>query len=521
MTKTNALFKGVTFAIALVALAMCALFAMTPQKAFASDDQLTLTVPTSFPTVLLGDGTIVEPDWTVTNPTDKDASISAISVNYEYLNSNNISAQLQFGENGNVEKTIDLAVGGTKASAQVSKKVEANKSKPFTIDIVPDTSTNNVYKLYSDSTLSTVLLCKLSLTYTLPLDGTLTIAGNKTTGSVITSTLSDFPADGVAKYQWYRDGVAISGATSTTYTVVSDDIGKMITCKVVDTSGNYSGEVVSNEVGKIQAVVEFKDWDGTVLKTENVEAGTAATAPSNPSRTGYTFTGWSPSDLSKITADITVTATYKINSYTVKFETNGGDAIASQTVEYGKTAAQPSSTPTYEGHTFLGYYSDSACTKAYVWTTAIQENTTIYLNWQRPYYRLRNPYEDGGYTDYHWTCSQSEINNLVSEGWILEDKQFTVSVASAIPVGRAYSRTYMGGNGSHYWSTDTTTLPAGSYWNWENLYDFGSCEKTTKDYPIHQMVKNGHYAYVRETEVSAFIGIGFSDQGIAFYAYSY
>ena len=41
--------------------------------------------------------------------------------------------------------------------------------------------------------------------------------------------------------------------------------------------------------------VSFKDWDGSVLKTQSVESGSAATAPSNPSREGYEFIGWSQS----------------------------------------------------------------------------------------------------------------------------------------------------------------------------------------------------------------------------------
>ena len=57
--------------------------------------------------------------------------------------------------------------------------------------------------------------------------------------------------------------------------------------------------------------VTFKDWDGTVLKTETVIEGASATVPSNPSRDGYTFTGWDK-DFSSITSDLTVNAQYSI-----------------------------------------------------------------------------------------------------------------------------------------------------------------------------------------------------------------
>jgi hypothetical protein len=58
--------------------------------------------------------------------------------------------------------------------------------------------------------------------------------------------------------------------------------------------------------------VTFVDYDGDVLKTQTVACDNAATAPANPVREGYAFAGWNMS-FSKITADLTVTATYTAN----------------------------------------------------------------------------------------------------------------------------------------------------------------------------------------------------------------
>ena len=70
--------------------------------------------------------------------------------------------------------------------------------------------------------------------------------------------------------------------------------------------------------------VTFVDWDGRVLKTESeVEYGSSATAPTNPSRsdvyssntrTVYTFSGWDV-EFSNIIADTTVTARYRVDVY--------------------------------------------------------------------------------------------------------------------------------------------------------------------------------------------------------------
>lgn len=74
---------------------------------------------------------------------------------------------------------------------------------------------------------------------------------------------------------------------------------------------NGSVTVKAAEIEDTKYTVTFKDADGTVLKTEEVEAGAAATAPSDPvSAAEHTyFAGWDV-DFSNITEDTVVTAEY-------------------------------------------------------------------------------------------------------------------------------------------------------------------------------------------------------------------
>ncbi|MDR0840685.1 MAG: InlB B-repeat-containing protein [Christensenellaceae bacterium] len=58
--------------------------------------------------------------------------------------------------------------------------------------------------------------------------------------------------------------------------------------------------------------VAFVDWDDTTLKIEYVPYGWNATAPTAPSRSGYTFTGWSIS-YANVTGNIIVVAQYRAN----------------------------------------------------------------------------------------------------------------------------------------------------------------------------------------------------------------
>lgn len=59
--------------------------------------------------------------------------------------------------------------------------------------------------------------------------------------------------------------------------------------------------------------VTFVDGQGKTLKTEKVESGKSATAPADPSRSGYTFTGWDKG-FSKVTSNMTMTAQWKKNA---------------------------------------------------------------------------------------------------------------------------------------------------------------------------------------------------------------
>ena len=87
----------------------------------------------------------------------------------------------------------------------------------------------------------------------------------------------------------------------------------------------------------------------------------------NLKKTGYVFVGWKNDQGDTVTeipvgtiGDLTLTAQWKINIYTISFNANGGTLTdnATQTVKHGEKIAEPSM-PTREGYSFLGWYTSN------------------------------------------------------------------------------------------------------------------------------------------------------------------
>ena len=74
--------------------------------------------------------------------------------------------------------------------------------------------------------------------------GEVTITGTATQGQTLTAsnTLSDPDGLGTISYQWKADGVAISGATGTAYTLTQSDVGKAITVTASYTDSQGTAE---------------------------------------------------------------------------------------------------------------------------------------------------------------------------------------------------------------------------------------------------------------------------------------
>lgn len=152
---------------------------------------------------------------------------------------------------------------------------------------------------------------------------------------------------------------APAGAVTTNYNVT-------VNSGSADVPTAAAGATVTITAGTAPAGKEFDKWE--------VVSGTIAFAEATSSTTTFTM----PAEDVEVTAtyrDIPIT------THTVTFNANGhGTAPAAQTIDDGNAATEPTA-PMASGWTFGGWYTEAACANKFDFSTAITGDITLYAKW--------------------------------------------------------------------------------------------------------------------------------------------
>ena len=207
--------------------------------------------------------------------------------------------------------------------------------------------------------------------------------------------------------------------------------------------------------------VTFDTNGGSKVNSQTVPYGETAEAPAIPAKTGYTFAGWYLEGekfnfSTPVTKDMTLTAKWTANQYTITFDTDGGSAVAPITQDYGTAITAPEA-PTKTGYTFAGWNP--------VLPAAMPaENLTITAQWSPDIYAITYNLDGGtasGNPDFYTvesgaiTLNAPEKACYVFTGWSGTDLTGEDNLTVTIPAGSIGDRRY-----TAHWEFDPTIIAA-------------------------------------------------------------
>lgn len=251
--------------------------------------------------------------------------------------------------------------------------------------------------------------------------GGLYIYGNTTTGVIVTykdgdseyakqvlpsGTLATRP-DAPAATPGYTFG-GWNKADGTAWDYASDKVTDNITLYAKWAANTYT--------------ITFDTAGGSEIAPITQDYGTVITAPEAPTREGYTFIGWDKEIPTTMPAEnMTVTAQWEINQYTITFDTADGSEIAPITQDYGTAITAPAD-PTREGYTFMGWDRE-------IPTTMPAENMTVTAQWKD----IEKPTGEIKISENSW---KAFLNNITF-GLFFKDTQ-TVTITAADNSGTVF-----------------------------------------------------------------------------------
>ena len=265
--------------------------------------------------------------------------------------------------------------------------------------------------------------------------------------------------------------------TSSNPSVISVDDNGTLHAKAPGTATitvNRQSYSFSKQITVTLSTISFSGNGATsgFMKSIQGAIGQSATIPNvGFSRTGYTFTGWNTSPDGTGTAyrpnatiqfaaqNITLYAQWKVRSYSVNFDSNGGSAVASQSVKYGSKASRPTD-PTRAGHTFQGWYTSRDGGARYDFNQTVTGDVTLYAHWSVNSYTLAFDGNGGKasessrtvqYGNQYGTLPTATRTGHTFQGWYTA-KSGGTKVSPSTTMGAANTTLYA------HWSVNAYTL---------------------------------------------------------------
>lgn len=285
-------------------------------------------------------------------------------------------------------------------------------------------------------------------------------------GKTITLTATTSPSGATDRHVTWS---ITSGSSRVTYTTTDTSTGGTIKitgksagsvtvrATAADGSGVYATKTITVEEPEYYYYLNYDANGGTNTpsRTEGIANNTTSTlnlkvTNSEPTRSGYTFLGWSKSSTATVATyhagdtvgvtydDLTLYAVWQKNpvTYSLSFNANGGSgapgALTGTTTGSSYTFTIPSDTPYRSGYTFLGWSTSNTATTATYKSgdtfTASSTSNTLYAVWKLTEYTSTLNFSASG--------AENIPAPLTFTGTSTSDHEFTIP--STVPTKTGY-----------------------------------------------------------------------------------
>lgn len=202
-------------------------------------------------------------------------------------------------------------------------------------------------------------------------------------------------------------------------------------CVTSHTHSYVDGVCSCGQKEVVTYTVVFKDIDGNVLKTEEVEENKAASAPDVEDGYGYTFIGWDK-DFSKVTSDLEVNAMYDLMEFNVKFYDFYGELLKTEKVLMKNSATAPD-VPEVPYHEFKGWNVDFTSVDHHMDVRALYDEKMENYAMNDVNYWLQELSKKHNIKDVVMTLDQiATFNQLVYSDYVKTEVVDVLSLASSV-----------------------------------------------------------------------------------------